>query len=265
MRKLLLPLASILFTLPVMGQVSVFTSTNSVTIDGTVAGSEWTDASAAISIDQFAVGGPASASDISGTVRLKWDATNIYALYEITDDLRSNDSADGNGIANSLDSFEDDSVEFFISNTQPWTNASGVLNGTSNFQYRINLGPNQELEATPLTTSGTGVSFGTSEPGPNANYVVELMVPWSTLAITPSIGNSFAFLAGLNDDDDGGTRDHELFWNTTDANAWNDASTWSEIQLAAAIPEPSTYAMIFGVVGLGAWFFIKRRRSATAA
>ena len=70
-------------------------------------------------------------------------------------------------------------------------------------------------------------------------------------------------MGGINDDD-GTERETQLFWNTTDSNAWDDATEWSEIQLAAAIPEPSTYAMIFGLVGLATVIVVKRRK-ATAA
>ena len=70
-------------------------------------------------------------------------------------------------------------------------------------------------------------------------------------------------MAGVNDDD-GSDREHQLFWNSTASSAWDDASQWSDIQLAAAIPEPSTYAMIFGLVGLASVIFVKRRRAAAA-
>ncbi|MCB1121629.1 MAG: PEP-CTERM sorting domain-containing protein [Verrucomicrobiae bacterium] len=261
MRKSLIPFACILCSLPLAGQVSVFTSTNSVSINGAIGAGEWADASSPISIDQLVSGSSGGASDISGTVRLKWDATNLYALFQITDDLRGEDSADGT--PSNFDSYNDDSVELYFSNSWPGT---GDLNDyPSNHQLRMNPGTSQELE-TYWLNAYSGTNWGASSPGPNANYIVEVQVPWSELGVTtPTIGNSFAFMAGINDDDDGTDRDAQLFWNTLDPNAYNDATQWSEIQLAAAIPEPSTYAMIFGAVGLGAWFFIKRRQISEAA
>ena len=141
------------------------------------------------------------------------------------------------------------------------------MDGIDRFQFRFNpntLG-NQEIESTPLSTSGAGITWGTTDTGTASNYIVEISVPWSTLNVTsPTIGNSFAFMGGVNDDD-GSEREHTLFWNTTSSSAWDDATQWSEIQLAAAIPEPSTYAMVFGLIGLASVFVVKKRKSAAAA
>lgn len=261
----------LIVAIPLAGQLSVFQLTNTVTADGTITGTEWDDATAASSIflnhlSSVTGGGltaPTNAADLSGNVRLKWDTSNLYALFEINDDTRGEDSADGNGIANNLNSFDDDSVEINFGTS---TSVTGNLDGVDKFQYRLNpnsLG-NDEIEATPLTTSGAGIVWGFANTGTASNYVVEAAIPWSTLNVTtPTIGNEFSFMAGVNDDD-GSDREHQLFWNSTSSTAWNDATQWSDIQLAAAIPEPSTYAMIFGLVGLASVIIVKRRKAAAA-
>jgi hypothetical protein len=253
MRKIGLLFAVLLGSLPLTGQVSVFQTNTGPTIDGTLGLGEWTNATV-FSIDQLVDG---SASGISGSVSLLWDSNNIYALFQVSDDLRGDDSADGNGIANSLDSFNDDSVEFYFANS---TSATGAMDGTTKFQYRINPGNNQELEATPLFTSPTGVSFFSTDTGTNSNYFIELAIDWDTLNVaSPTIGSSYRFLAGINDDDDGGSRDSQLFWFATDSASYQIAQDWGVIELAA-IPEPSTVAFLMGLTGLGAWLIVKRRR-----
>lgn len=125
----------------------------------------------------------------------------------------------------------------------------------------------QELETFPLSTSTAGISWAPANTGTNQNYVVEISIPWSTLGVvTPTIGNSFAFNTALNDDDgdNGGDRETQSFWMSTDAEAWQDATQWGQIQLAAAIPEPSTVSLMFGITGLAFWVVVKRRRGVQA-
>ncbi len=279
MRKICLLLLPLLCAIPLTGQLSVYQLTNTVTTDGTITGTEWDDATSASSIVLGNLGpvtgvgfsAPDNSADLSGTVRLKWDSSNLYALFQITDDVRGEDSADGNGIAPNLNTFNDDSVELFFEDTYP---GAGNLDGINRFQYRFN--PNttpasQEIEATPLSTSGAGITWGVADSG--TDYTVEVSIPWTTLGLgsSPTIGNSFSFMAGVNDDDGNDTgggsdtdREHQLYWNSTFDSAYDDATQWSEIELAAAIPEPSTYAMIFGLVGLASVLIVKRRK-ATAA
>lgn len=259
---MLLPL---IVAMPLAGQVSVFQLSNAVTADGTVTGTEWDDASAAINIATLVSGftAPTDSSDLSGTVRLKWDSTNLYALFQVTDDIRGENSADGDSA--DLNSFNDDSVELNFEGTFPGSAVPNhTLDGVDRFQYRFNPNSNallQEIETLPLTTPKTGIVWGTQDTVGNS-YVVEASIPWTTLNVTtPTIGNSFAFMGGINDDD-GSERETQLFWNTSDSNAWDDATEWSEIQLAAAIPEPSTYAMIFGLVGLASVIVVKGRKAA---
>ena len=266
MRKIFLFLLPLIVAMPLSGQVSVFQSTNTVTATGTIGAGEWDDASAAINIATLGSGftAPTDSSDLSGTVRLKWDSINLYALFQITDDIRGENSADG--ISTNLNSFNDDSVELNFEGTFPGSAVPNhTLDGLDRFQYRFNPNSNallQEIEFSPIDTPSTDIVWGTQDTVGNS-YVVEVSNPWSTLNVTtPTIGNSFAFMGVINDDD-GSERETQLFWNTSNSNAWDDATEWSEIQLAAAIPEPSTYAMIFGLVGFVASVIVVKRRKAT--
>lgn len=254
MKKISLLLLPLLCASPLFGQLTVYQLASSPTTDGTIGAGEWTGTDSA-TINNFQIG----ASGATGTVQLAWDATNLYALYQVTDSSRGEDSADG--IPTVLNSFNDDSVELNFGRS-PFT---GDLNDTDNFQYRMNPGANQELE-TFRTGTSTGVVWAANGA---TNYTIEMEIPWSTLGVvTPTIGNQFSFNAVINDDDaspNDGARDAQAFWMAIDANAFQDETQWGTITLAGAIPEPSTYAMIFGLVGLASVAFVKRRKAASAA
>ena len=96
MKKICLFISTILCAIALTGQVSVIQMGTAPTIDGSIGAGEWTNASVALSMSNFQIGSDPGASDISGTVRLAWDATNLYALFQITDDVRGDGSADGN-------------------------------------------------------------------------------------------------------------------------------------------------------------------------
>ncbi|MCZ6673269.1 MAG: hypothetical protein O7C75_10060, partial [Verrucomicrobia bacterium] len=223
-------------------------------IDGIITGSEWSDASVAQSILNFSVGTDPGASDISGSVSLKWDSTNLYVLFQVTDDARSLDSSDND--PTDLNSFEDDTVEVYLDMNHTGTGA--LSTALKRYQYRFGL-ENSELETAELTNPTTNFAFAHTGA---TSYVMEIEMPWTTLGLTPTIGATLGFDAAINDDDDGGSRDNQLFWNATMESAFNDASQWGDIQLTAAIPEPSTVSFIFGLTGLVFWIVVKKRKRA---
>ena len=265
MKTFWLALSSTLISMPLFGQISVPQLTNAVTIDGTISAGEWSDASVVNSFNTTPVSG--TASGISGDFRLKWDATNIYALFQITDDVRNSDS--GDGLANPLNTFNDDSVELFFDVNN--SNAGSLNAIDENYQYRFAVGGtagtinSSELETGPIDSNLlTGVNFAHLGA---TSYDMEISVPWTTLGFAPSIGSNLGFDAALNDDDSptspfpGNGRDSQLFWNAINDSAFNDASQWGDIQLTAAIPEPSTVSLLMGLTGIGAWFIVRRRRA----
>lgn len=255
MKTFWLALSSSLISIPLFGQILVPQLTESVTIDGTIGASEWSDASVVNAFSSTPVSGASGgASDISGNFQLKWDPSNLYLLYQITDDARQIDSS--NNDPGNLNSFDDDSVELFFDVNNLGGGSLSLAN--QNYQYRFGL-ENSELETGPLTAPRTGVSFVHTDIG--TSYQMEISVPWSTLGFTPTIGNSLGFDSALNDDDDGTGRDAQLFWNAINSSAFNDASQWGDITLTAAIPEPSTVTLLMGLTGIGAWFVVRRRRT----
>jgi hypothetical protein len=74
------------------------------TIDGSV-DSKWNSANSQ-TIANVIVGPVVDASDLSGSFRTLWDATNLYVLVEVTDNSQRNDSG--------ISTWHDDSVEIYI-------------------------------------------------------------------------------------------------------------------------------------------------------
>lgn len=265
MKTFWLALSSAFISMPLFGQLSfdVPQLTNTVTIDGAIVGNEWNDASVAQSFNTTPVSG--SASGISGNFRLKWDATNVYALFQITDDVRFSDSG-GTG-PDPLDTFNDDSVELFFDVNNSNTGILAVAN--QNYQYRFavdgtaGVANSSEIETGPILGSLlTGVSFAHTG---STSYNLEVLVPWGTLGYSPTLNDTLGFDVALNDDDNGGARDSQLFWNAVNVSAFNDASQWGDITLTAAIPEPSTVTLFMGIAGIGAWLIVRRRKQGQPA
>lgn len=255
MKTFWLTLLSALISLPLFGQISVPQLTNAVTIDGTIGAGEWSDASVVNAFNNTPVSGVSGGtSDISGNFQLKWDPSNLYLLYQITDDARQIDSS--NNDPGNLNSFEDDSIELYFDVNN--SNAGSLTLIDQNYQYRFGL-ENNELETGPLDAPQSGISFVHTDIG--TSYQMEISIPWSTLGFTATLGNSLGFDAALNDDDDGGARDAQLFWNAINESAFNDASQWGDIQLTAAIPEPSTVTLLMGLASIGVWLVVRKRRN----
>ena len=61
-------------------------------------------------------------------------------------------------------------------------------------------------------------------------------MPWTTLKVSdPKAGNILGFEVALNDDDDGGERDGQLFWNSEQEEDWMDASKCGSILLISSL------------------------------
>ena len=87
-------------------------ATEPVEIDGRISLGEWEDAISNSSISNLVNGTVDGVEDLSGSVSFKWDAENLYFLFQITDDARSLDSTDGDREV--LNTFDDDSIEIYL-------------------------------------------------------------------------------------------------------------------------------------------------------
>lgn len=194
-------------------------ASGTATIDGTVDAS-WSSA-AANSITK-ASGIISSTSDLSGTWKGLWDATNLYVLVDVTDDVKNNDS---------VNAYDDDSVEVYL---------DADKNGGSGYDAndrQIVYGYNDAALAEGGGRSITGATFAKADPS-GMSYRVEIKIPWSIEAYSPTAGNVIGIDVHVNDDDDGTGRDGKLMWNDTADQAWSNPGVFGTAQLMAGASGP---------------------------
>ena len=178
---------------------------------------------------------PSSPADCSGTWRALWNWENLYVLVEVQDESLTNDSGGGDN------KWNDDSVEIYVDGD----NSKDASVGEDDHQYTCRWN-NEELETPSAIHNGTpslvGVEYAvvTTDNG----YLLEVKLPWMSImgkSATPD--QLIGFDVWINDDDDGGDRDSQVSWYSTDGNGWQDPSVWGvailEASNKAANPSPA--------------------------
>ena len=143
-----------------------------------------------------------SENDLLPTAYVMWDDDHIYVFYDIIDDvLITNDSAEN-------ERYKDDSVEFFL---DPDNSKTPSAHDANDAQFSVRLDD-------PVMTGNAAEKY------PNAlfdmtrtdyGWSFEMAVPWSDQTIAPTIGLEIGIDFAVNDDDDGGERDHKASWFAT--------------------------------------------------
>ncbi len=156
-------------------------------------------------------------ADLSGTIKVLWDETNVYLLAEVTDDSGQNDSPN---------TYEDDNVEVYFD----IDNSKSSPYDANDVQYSFGWNDGTTVGALPATRSVTGITYTILDT--ESGYTVEARIPWTTLQGTPEDGKEIGFDFMINDDDNGAGRDGKRSWNATADQAWQDASLFGTLKLA---------------------------------
>ncbi len=191
-------------------------------------------------IDTSQVGSaPSSPEDGSGAWRALWNSENLYVLVEVNDDALTNDSGGGGN------KWNDDSVEIYVDGD----NSKASSPDENDHQYTFWWGNEVWEEPSALhngAPSLVGVDYAvvTTDEG----YLLEVKLPWMSIMGEPPIpGQEIGFDVWINDDDDGGGRDSQISWHSTDGNGWQDPSVWAvavlEASDKAANPSPADGAI----------------------
>ncbi|MFW5851377.1 MAG: glycoside hydrolase family 9 protein [Bacteroidota bacterium] len=170
-------------------------------------------------LESFLVGTP-SAANLSAEWSGMWDNSNVYLFISVTDDELYNDS----GTA----WYEDDGVEVFIDGD----NSKGTTYDNNDFQWGFIWGGNLYAGGNNPDNSTTDIVYEIIET-PNG-YDLEISIPWSTIGVTPVVGNFIGFDLGINDDDDGDGRENKLAWYMSSDDGWQDPSVLGELELVEA-------------------------------
>jgi predicted esterase len=171
-----------------------------LTIDGNPAG--WADRGLAVNVLANASGKIQPREDIDASLRLGWNDDGLLALVTVHDDLpfeRSGPLAGG------------DAIHLFV--------ATSVGSGrTVHVAIAPGVDPSQASFRTVVVSTGPRSAPRTSAPSVRAmrtkiagGYVVETLIPWSQLDITPADGREIGFQCEV-DDADSDTQGSKLVW-----------------------------------------------------
>jgi len=165
---------------------------------------------------------PDGPEDLSAEALVMWDADNLYIFFDVTDDDLQNDSDD---------TFQDDSVEFYLDGGHERAAAYDANDG----QFEMGWGTSAFTGTNPGVT---GASFVTIARDDETGYTVEAVMPWANVGVeNPTIGDVLGFEAMVNDDDGGGDRSHKLAWFAPEGTdlAYIDASVFGTARLVEEV------------------------------
>lgn len=205
------------------------------TIDG-VEDAVWMSADIeTISAEKEVVATVSSSNDLSGTLKLLWDDSNVYFYSVITDDTKQNDSQN---------SYEDDAIEIYFD----VNNDKATTYGTNDVQYSFGWDDGTVVGALPSGRSVAGITYSVMT---TANgYIVEGNIPWSTLQGTPQLDQLIGLDFMINDDDDGSGRDGKLSWNAATDDAWQNPSLFGTAILSEELSDVITAISGKGAKGI---------------
>jgi hypothetical protein len=162
-----------------------------------------------------------SADDLSADFRTLWDDNNLYLLVDVTDDKVVGDTDRDNPIrlpsgSEATPWWYDDSIEVYLDAD----NAKASEYGEHDALIRFNLEPKPTARVynRNVETQLEGVRFAMVKT--EKGYRLEAAFPWSAFAAKPSAGATIGLDIHVNDDDNGGQRDHKIAWHDTSDNAW---------------------------------------------
>jgi hypothetical protein len=154
-------------------------------------------------------------TDLSAYQKAIWDASGLYVLTVVTDETKINDSGG--------ETWKDDGIEVYID----IDNNKQTTYGANDYQYTFRW---NDLSIYPKNGSTVGIEFIIS--GTPTGYIFEAKFPWTTLGLaSPRSGIILGYDVHVNDDDNGGERDHKIAWFTTDDNSWNNPSLFANAKL----------------------------------
>jgi len=162
-----------------------------------------------------------SPNDLSGNFRALWDASNLYILVDVTDDiLNTNPNKD--------DWYQSDGVEVYIDGDD----AKAPQYGQNDYQYAFiwDKASPQIRETKHNRTNGVEYVFVKTDAG----YRVQAKFPWTTIGVKPSAGAKIGLDVHINDNDSG-KRDHKLTWHDGADNAYQSPQAFGNAQLAGLL------------------------------
>jgi endo-1,4-beta-xylanase len=156
------------------------------------------------------------------------DSEWLYVAFRVNDDIIVTGEVMG------ADMWGDDSVEIYIDANNAETETyegddSQITIGAVNMELK-------NIEAPELGGTGDGPNTGTQAAVVKSadGWVVEAAVPLKNdkWEIVPADNKIIGFNIHLNDDDDGGDRDHKLIWSLNDVDdaSWENTTRFADLK-----------------------------------
>jgi hypothetical protein len=162
-----------------------------------------------------------SPEDLSADFRALWDNKKLYLLVDVTDDKLVSDTDPDHPVklpsgSTTIPWWWDDSVEVYLDAD----NAKAPEYGKHDAMFRFNWGTNPVMRAynQNVETQVEGVEYAMVKT--EKGYRLAASFPWNAFALKPSAGATIGLDVHVNDDDDGGPRDHKITWHDTSDQAY---------------------------------------------
>lgn len=217
---------------PLDGSASVIAKrTGSITADGNL--TEWGNEAKIPSQHQvFAVSDWDFTDDVYANWQLSWDNNNLYVAASVTDDRhvqiaepRFAYRGDSVEMQIDTDSSDDGDEQVNLDDYQVLFSPGNFNNiQPSSFRFRGNPSTGR-----PIAYTGQAVQVGSVKS--SNGYVVEAIVPWSDLGVSPSQGMKLRIALNVSDNDTAGTTVQEVMKSHVATREWRDPSTWALFQL----------------------------------
>ena len=157
---------------------------------------------------------------LSATWQGLWDATNLYVLVNVTDDVL---------LQYVTNPWEGDSVEVYVDAD----NNKSTTYDANDFQYEFPWNSTVITETKHSPASLTGVAF--AQVNITGGYRIEAKIPWTTLGVTPANNNLIGVDVHVNNaDTTRSTRDGKLEWNDGTDQSWGNPSLFGTGKLTTA-------------------------------
>ncbi len=177
-------------------------------------------------------------ADLSYRFAVCHDGAALYVAVEVTDDaLQLDDTTPGETHARA---WQDDAVEVFLDGNHNRAPDARVGDGTEyafggEFSLVANGAATSTCTAWPDSFGNPGFWQGaaTIEKGPRGVTLrYEYRLTWAVMGGRVRPGDTIGFTLGVQDDDDGGDRDHALYFVGITPHCWRDENGWADLVLA---------------------------------
>jgi hypothetical protein len=174
---------------------------------------------------------PSSRIDCGGIIQCMWDPDYLYLFCQAIDQTLMNDGGD---------TWENDGFEFYVDGDYSHEQNYDYVDDT---QYIFCWSSNAaDVAQGPLGTE----NFIMKQKNNSDGWQTEIAMPLKSIHIEPENGHIFGLEFTYNDDDNGGSRDHQMhYWDTEDM-SWMNPSTFATAKLIGGPPP----AVMYGDVDL---------------